>query len=669
MAENRSIGGLPNSPFETIKQGKNYLFAIGINNYQHFNKLSNASKDIQDLANILKEQFDFVHQEILLDEDATRSNIINKLNDLPEKVAPEDKLLIFYSGHGKLEEHDIDKQRGYWIPVDAKEEDRSSYVSNAELRDILKMIKARHILLISDSCFSASIFPPPGRAAESFEGAYEDMERSRSRWGFISGKGVVSDGDVGANSPFATGIIRQLKKADDMINISLLADRVTKDISLNYDQQAIAKPLFGLDGEDGGQFVFVKKQTEKDEWESALRHNTEGSYWEYKNKYPNGKFVKEAKQKLKDIGDGNAWAAVLNRDAAYDYSDYLDKYPDGNHADEARSKLNEIAREDRLKKENIQKQQELEQSIENENATKKKELEKQEVKDKEKARRIEQEQIFQAEKARKEKELLPQSKPVNKLDNPSTSKKDAPAYKNSESNIPKSKSNLVRYLFILGFAGVLIAGGTFWYQNRVKPDQVIPPKPVVISPVTDISFDIDGDVVDAANKNKLSGITVLNTRNKNSTVSDPAGHFKMAATQNGDTIILNDFENDQYLGTTFIIKDNIKSSVIDIQEKPRVKENKTISGNVQDNKGMVTGAFVKVIRNGYTVKITSLYGVKTDRNGNYSLPHVNEGNVLSIDYGKGRKASKIVNRENIYNLIENKIVSSPASPLVLKNNR
>ncbi|MBK9681169.1 MAG: hypothetical protein IPO69_20310 [Saprospiraceae bacterium] len=69
------------------------------------------------------------------------------------------------------------------------------------------------------------------------------MEQTKSRWAFVSGKGVVSDGDPGSNSPFAKGIIKHLKRPDDRINISLLADQVTKEIGLNYAQQAIALPL------------------------------------------------------------------------------------------------------------------------------------------------------------------------------------------------------------------------------------------------------------------------------------------------------------------------------------------------------------------------------------------------------------------------------------------
>lgn len=149
----RAIGGLPNSPVEEVKQGKNHLFAIGIDSYQFFTPLRNARKDIEDLARVLVDQYAFEAEDIQLicDQEATKDNIIDKLDGLRRKVEPGDKLLIYYSGHGYT-----DTDRGFWIPVDAEPSRVSSYLANAEVRDIIQSIKARHILLLSDSCFSAS---------------------------------------------------------------------------------------------------------------------------------------------------------------------------------------------------------------------------------------------------------------------------------------------------------------------------------------------------------------------------------------------------------------------------------------------------------------------------------------------------------------------------------
>lgn len=326
----RAIGGLPNSPVEEVKQGKNHLFAIGIDSYQFFTPLRNARKDIEDLARVLVDQYAFEAEDIQLicDQEATKDNIIDKLDGLRRKVEPGDKLLIYYSGHGYT-----DTDRGFWIPVDAEPSRVSSYLANAEVRDIIQSIKARHILLLSDSCFSASLLVRD--ISSDMGGAFKDWEKNPSRWAFISGKGVVSDGKEGENSPFAAGIIKNLRENDDdAINILKLADRVTQEIRFNYEQQAEVSPLFQA-GHAGGQFVFVKKQTEKEEWASAVRNNNEGSYLEYLNKYPKGLFVQEAEQKLVDIADESEWESATLRNAAFAYRQYLQKYPQGKHTAEA----------------------------------------------------------------------------------------------------------------------------------------------------------------------------------------------------------------------------------------------------------------------------------------------------------------------------------------------
>ncbi|MBK6477373.1 MAG: caspase family protein [Saprospiraceae bacterium] len=191
---------------------------------------------MEDITKVLVDQYSFeqAHVQVILDEQASRENIVDHLNALREIIQPQDRLLIYYSGHGYS-----DNERGYWIPVDAEHDHISSFVSNADILDIIKLIRARHILLISDSCFSGSHKDP-------------------SRYAFISGKGVVSDGNAGENSPFASGIIRHLQDNEtDAINIVRLADQVTQEISFNYEQLAEISPLYGA-GHKGGQYIFLK---------------------------------------------------------------------------------------------------------------------------------------------------------------------------------------------------------------------------------------------------------------------------------------------------------------------------------------------------------------------------------------------------------------------------
>ncbi|MBK7372042.1 MAG: hypothetical protein IPJ09_11480 [Saprospiraceae bacterium] len=256
-----------------------------------------------------------------------------------------------------MEEDDF--SNGYWIPIDGKTDEVSTYVTNADITNRIKAINARHILLISDSCFSASLLEQ-GRSLGVNDTTFDEMEKTKSRWAFVSGKAIVSDGDPGSNSPFAKGIIKHLEKTTDRINISLLADQVTKEVSLNYHQQPIALALTFVGESDGGQFVFVKKQTEQDDWATARREDDEGACLAYQKKYPAGKYYQDADQRLQVLGDENEWKLATFRNAAFDYTLYLKKYEKGIHVDEAKSRLDEIEQQDLKDKEEIRKQEQEE---------------------------------------------------------------------------------------------------------------------------------------------------------------------------------------------------------------------------------------------------------------------------------------------------------------------
>jgi hypothetical protein len=50
------------------------------------------------------------------------------------KLSADDSLLIFYAGHGVLDES---SNEGYWLPVTAEPDRRSEWLSNDEIRNIL----------------------------------------------------------------------------------------------------------------------------------------------------------------------------------------------------------------------------------------------------------------------------------------------------------------------------------------------------------------------------------------------------------------------------------------------------------------------------------------------------------------------------------------------------
>ncbi len=236
---------------------KSWFLGIGINAYAEFPKLSNAVKDIKEVKDILVDKYDVDEKHVLtlFDQEATKENIIDTLDDLGKKVEPSDKLFIYYSGHGHLNDH---LGLGYWIPVDAQKNKAARYIPNSTIRDYVKGIKAKHILLVSDSCFSGSLFMQGQHRSSR---AIKELDNLTSRWAICSGRHdeEVYDGDPGENSPFTKSFIDILKSNEqDHLNVGRVADRVIEQTASNYEQLPDGRPLFGV-GHQGGQYIFKQK--------------------------------------------------------------------------------------------------------------------------------------------------------------------------------------------------------------------------------------------------------------------------------------------------------------------------------------------------------------------------------------------------------------------------
>ncbi len=236
-----------------VVKARNFLFVVGINDYEFWPKLNNAVKDANDITNTLLQMynFQFDHLTFLKNEQATRSNIYRSLRALIEQVTPQDNLMIYYSGHGFF---DPLLNEGYWIPADAEVNSTGDYLSNSDLLKIIGNIDSQHTFLIADACFSGSLF------GESKRGYAENVEKFRSRWGLASGRlEVVSDGEVGKNSPFASSVLDFLRNnKKDKVAISELVQAVKLKVAEVSDQTPLGNPL-KVAGDEGGELVLYRK--------------------------------------------------------------------------------------------------------------------------------------------------------------------------------------------------------------------------------------------------------------------------------------------------------------------------------------------------------------------------------------------------------------------------
>lgn len=345
--------GFHRAPNADKPKGKNYLFGIGIDKYESFDKLSNAVKDVEEIFEVLKlkYQFDEKNQTLLLNEEATEKNIIKTLHWLASNITPSDNLFIYFSGHGILDRV-LDK--GFWLPVNAKENERDTYLPNSTIFDYIEAIKSHHTLLMVDSCFSGSLLSKP-RSAE-----LKGFEKDASRWAMTSGKNtVVSDGKPGKNSPFALSILECLRNnTSSQFLFSDLAKYV-KNQTLKSTRN-LQDPIFRrllTEHDKNGEFVFHLKQDEKEDWAIFQKQNTLAAYQQYLVKYPSGSFINEAQHWVNKLQEDNVWEDAKIKDSVIDYNQYISTYPTGKYVEEATQRMREVderkAWQNALKKQSI----------------------------------------------------------------------------------------------------------------------------------------------------------------------------------------------------------------------------------------------------------------------------------------------------------------------------
>ncbi len=239
--------------FSGINFGRYYALVIGNNKYKYLPQLKTAEIDARAVADVLRDTYDF---KVTLLINATRADIVDALDDFREKLDDTTNLLIYYAGHGWLDE-EVD--RGYWLPVDAKTNRRSKWVSNATISDTLKGLRAKHVMVVADSCFSGSLVR--GAKVELRSGDYwRRMARKRTRVALTSG-GLepVADAGGGRHSPFAAAFIDVLKANTSVMDGTKLFTQIRRPVMLGANQTPEYADVRNA-GHDGGDFLFVRKR-------------------------------------------------------------------------------------------------------------------------------------------------------------------------------------------------------------------------------------------------------------------------------------------------------------------------------------------------------------------------------------------------------------------------
>ncbi len=241
--------------------GRYHALLIAVQQYDHpsVKSLEFPLSDAQQIERELTSRYTFEPQNVTSLKNPDRRAIFDALDQLAEKMKPEDNLLIFYAGHGHWDEQ---RKQGYWLPRDSTRERRSEWISNSDLRDAIRGIRARHILLVSDACFAGGIF----LAREAFgpaSNAVAELDNLPSRTAMTSGALTT----VPDRSVFVAYLLKHLREnTEDRLPALELFNKLRLPVINNSPTQRDGSrptPRYGTIfevGDEGGDFIFARRR-------------------------------------------------------------------------------------------------------------------------------------------------------------------------------------------------------------------------------------------------------------------------------------------------------------------------------------------------------------------------------------------------------------------------
>ena len=134
-----------------------WAVVIGVNKYQKWPSLQYAVNDAKAVRDKLV-TLGFPEDNIvyLTDEQATKMKIERVLGDqLRRQVGENDRVFIYFAGHGQTEDLPGGKQEGYIVSVDGDKSDLfSTCISMADVRRFSERMAAKHVFYAIDACYS-----------------------------------------------------------------------------------------------------------------------------------------------------------------------------------------------------------------------------------------------------------------------------------------------------------------------------------------------------------------------------------------------------------------------------------------------------------------------------------------------------------------------------------
>ncbi len=244
-----------NRDLKGVNFGRYYALLIGNRNYSNFANIPTATNDVDAVASVLKSQYGF-KTSIL--KNASQKRMLSAFNSFMKRLGPKDNLLIYYAGHGKL------TGGGHWLPSTADKSNKKTWISNAALTNFIEAMKAKHVLVVADSCYSGTLspsaIPHPILNSRKNRAWYDAVVVPKVRIVLSSGgvKPVVDSGSAN-HSVFANAFLTALRSGGSVMEGATLFQKLRQQVKTTqgYRQNPVYAPI-KFAGHQAGDFVFLK---------------------------------------------------------------------------------------------------------------------------------------------------------------------------------------------------------------------------------------------------------------------------------------------------------------------------------------------------------------------------------------------------------------------------
>jgi hypothetical protein len=234
---------------------------IGLNDYadKRIPRLESALPDARAMRDALSRRLGY---EVTLLENPGKAQIMAAFNRLALEMSASDSFVMYFAGHGDMVEK---TGEGYWIPADASAADPRGWISNADVSRLLRLVKARQVAMISDSCYSGTFAREASLDAQAGARASADAYLTkRAVTVMTSGSDEpVADSGKEGHSVFAWNLLDQIRGLQDWNSGASVYATVRTEVERELPQSPLYGASLSAGHQAGADFLFERRDSDE----------------------------------------------------------------------------------------------------------------------------------------------------------------------------------------------------------------------------------------------------------------------------------------------------------------------------------------------------------------------------------------------------------------------